>query len=77
MRVTRNIDHTLYPRRALADARQAYRDYCTLEISPNGDHMARVTIVVNEAHEDSASQIVLEFLNYALDRAAQIHLEDD
>lgn len=77
LQIIRIIDHTLYPRRALAEARQAYQDYCTLEIVPEGNTKAKVTIAVKEAYEKESKQVVLDFLNYTLDRSVQIVLEDD
>jgi hypothetical protein len=74
---TKTIDHTLYPRKALADARQAYRDYCTLKIVPVGSHKIQISIRVNEAHESESRQVVLDFLNYVLDRSAQLLFEED
>jgi len=74
---TKTIDHSLYPRKALAEARQVYRDYCTLNIVPLTNDRAQVTIVVNDKYEDDCRQVVLDFLNYMLDRSAQILLEED
>jgi hypothetical protein len=74
---TKTIDHTLYPRKALAEARQAYRDYCTLTISPLTNDRAQVSIFVKDAYENDCRQVVLDFLNYMLDRSAQIHLEEE
>lgn len=75
MQVTRTIDHRLYPRKALTDARQAYRDYCTLSMSPRSAEQAQIVITVRPEYEDRGREVVLEFLNYLLDRAAQIRLE--
>ena len=73
----RTFDHTLYPRKALADARQAYRDYCTLKIVPAGNDKVLISIRVNESHESESRQVVLDFLNFALDRSAQLLFEED
>ena len=74
---TRTIDHSLYPRGALAAARQAYRDYCSLKVSPLGADRVEVTITVNAEYESDSRQVVLDFLNYVLDRSAQILFEQD
>jgi hypothetical protein len=76
MQVVRTIDHTLYPRKALADARQAYREYCSLTITPVNGGKLQVTITVKDDYQDNARHVILEFLNYALDRSVQIHLEE-
>ena len=73
----RTIDHSLYPRKALTDARQAYRNYCTLKIVPLGNEKVQVSITVNEKYESESRQIVLDFLNYMLDRSAQILFEEE
>ena len=73
---TKVIDHSLYPRTALADARQTYRDYCTLKIVPLNNDSARVLIIVNDSYDNEHRKIVLEFLNYLLDKSAQILLEE-
>lgn len=74
--VERLIDHNLYPRQALADARHAYKDYCTLKIEPRDYGWAAVQIEVKPQYEIDSRQIVLEFLNYILDRAIQLQLEN-
>lgn len=75
MQATRTIDHTLYPRRALADATHAYRDYCDVKITPFNTQKSRVTITVKEIQISSGGQVILEFLNYALDKSIQMQLE--
>jgi len=73
----RLIDHSLYPRTALADARHAYRDYCTVSISPiDGEH-TRVLIAVKPTSAHQVREVVLGFLNYLLDCSAEIHLDSD
>jgi len=71
------IDHALYPRKALADARQAYRDYCSLKIVPLGSSKARIVITVNDAYENESRQVILDFLNYLLDTSIQTLLEEE
>ena len=73
-RYSRLIDNTLYPRRALADTRQAYRDYCRFSVTPGPTtDTATLTIEVKPQHAAHARQITLEAWNYLLDRACQIH----
>jgi hypothetical protein len=73
----KNVDHTLYPRKALLDARQAYLDYCTLKVVPLGNDRVQLSITVKDSHENESKQVVLEFLNYLLDRSAQLVLEEE
>jgi hypothetical protein len=75
--VTKTIDHSLYPRNALADARQAFRDYCSLQIAPLSNDRAEVTITINDTYDSDGRQVVLDFLNYLLDRSAQIVFEQE
>ncbi len=76
MRFARTIDTTIYPRGALADMRQAYRDFCSISVTPgNIPDLVDLTIDVREQYESNGRQIVLEAWNYLLDRACQIHFE--
>ncbi len=76
MLITRNIYHDLYPRQAIAEAREAFRDYCTLEIRPLPGNAACIGIRILSDHESDGRQIVLEFLNYALDRSMELQLKE-
>ncbi len=76
MTFSRTIDNTIYPRRALADTRQAYREFCRITITPGPtSDAATLTIDVRESHASNARRVVLEAWNYLLDRACQIHFE--
>ncbi len=77
MQVSRTIDHNVYPRKALAEARQAYREYCAVTIVPLSGQRVQVTISVKMAYRENAREVILEFLNYALDRSVQAHFEDE
>ena len=72
----RTIDNNVYPRKALAEARDAFKNHCTVKISPITSREIIVTIFVDSVlTADDARQIILEFWNYALDRACQIYVE--
>jgi hypothetical protein len=75
MEITRILDHGIYPRKAVTEARQAFRDHCTFQVSPLGGERVRLSISVKAAHTQNAREVMLEFLNYVLDRAAQIYLD--
>ena len=77
LQFTKIIDHSLYPRSALADARQAYRDYCSLKIVPLVGDSAEINITIKDSYEKDSRQVVLDFLNYMLDRSAQVLFEED
>lgn len=75
MVIEKTIDHTLYPRQAITEARQAYKDYCTFKVSPSGNNRALLHVSVNPKYSSDAREVALEFLNYALDRAVQLKLD--
>jgi len=78
MEITRTVDHALYPRRALTEATHAYRDYCDVKITPITSHKSHLKISVKQqADAASAREVILEFLNYALDKSIHIHLENE
>lgn len=75
MDTVRIIDHALYPRKAVSDARAAYKDYCKVRVEPLAGDRARLTISVLPKHVASDREITLSFLNYALDKAAELQLQ--
>lgn len=75
MQTTRIIDREIYPRKAISDARYAFRDFFSLTVSSIDSDQDKMTITVKPEHEQQGKEIVLEFLNYLLDRSAEIHLE--
>jgi len=75
MQITRIIDRGIYPRKALSEARHAYRDFFSLTISPIESNQDKVTITVKSEYEHQGKEVILEFLNYLLDRSAEINLE--
>lgn len=77
MEIVRVIDHGIYPRKALSEARAAYKDYCAVRVEPLPGDCARLTITVLPKHADDGREVVLSFLNFALDKSAEIHLQGD
>lgn len=73
---TRTINNTIYPKKAVADARMAYRDYCDFAIEPTDSHLAKLTITVKPKFQDDSQQIIFGFWNYLLDIACQIRTEE-
>jgi hypothetical protein len=71
----RDINHALYPGQAIAEARQAFREHCEVQVVPLGSTRARIRLKVRPQHADNAREIFLSFLNFALDRSAQIHFD--
>ena len=77
MEITKTIDHRLYPRKAIADARQAYREFLNFSVTPLKNDKVDLTITVKEEHQNESRRIILEFFNFALDRSSQIQFESD
>ena len=77
MEIVRVIDHAIYPRKAIGEARSAYKDFCSIRVEPLASDCARLTITVLPKHAADGREVVLSFLNYALDKSAEIHLQGD
>lgn len=75
MEFTRHIDNAIYSRKALAAARDAYRNHCSVQVIPGPEGTVDVTVSVKEDYRDQAREVILEFWNYFLDTACQQHLE--
>jgi len=76
MNIVKVVDHDVYPRKAISEARDAYKDYCKVQVTPMPGNRAKLLISVVPAHENDLREVVLSFLNYALDKAAEINLQD-
>ena len=75
MALTRCINNALYSRKALADARSAYTQYCVVRVSPCSDGLVAITVEVKADHAKDTRQVTLEFWNFFLDTACQQRLE--
>jgi hypothetical protein len=69
--LTRTVDNTLYTRRALNEAREAFTKYCIVRATPGSNGMVGVTVTVNQEFQQDARQVILEFWNFFLDTACQ------
>jgi len=76
MKFVRVIDHRLYPRKAISEARSAYKDYCAVCVEPLPSDCARLTVTVLPKHAANGREVVLSFFNFVLDKAAEINLQD-
>lgn len=77
MDIVRVVDHAIYPRKAIGEARTAYKEYCAVRVEPLPGDSARLTITVSPKHVANSREIILNFLNYALDISAEIHLQGE
>lgn len=75
MTLMRRIDNALYSRKALADAREAYAQYCSVRAAPRSDGLVDITVEVKAEYTQESRQVTLEFWNYFLDIACQQRLE--
>ena len=71
----RNIDNSIYPKKAVADARMAYRDYCDISIEIADETLPKLTIKVKPKYQKNSRKIILEFWNYLLDLSCQIKMK--
>lgn len=71
----RILDNNLYPKRAVADARTAYRDYCDVRVTQDNAFLT-LTIQVKSKYQKDGHQIILEFWNYLLDISCQMKISD-
>jgi hypothetical protein len=76
MTTIRLIDHALYPRLAVSEARTAYKDYCSVRVEPMTANQARLAIDVLPPHMDKEREVILSFMNFALDKALELQLAD-
>lgn len=71
----REVDNSIYSRKALADSRDAYRAYCDIQVAPLPNNRAKVSLLVKGEYQADARQITLEFWNYFLDSSCKDYLE--
>ncbi len=72
--ISRVIDNSLYSKQALSETRQAFKEYCSIKVTPLPGQQVKLHIAVKQQYQDSCRQIVLEFMNYLLDLSAQKYL---
>jgi len=77
MAIDRLIDHSIYPRKAINEARAAYKSFCQVRVEPVSGKCIRLVIDVFPDHKSREREVVLSFLNYALDMSSDIHLQSD
>lgn len=76
MEFTRQVNNAVYSRKALAAARDAYANYCTIRATP-GAGLVSITVSVKDDYAQDSRRVILEFWNYFLDTACQQHLESE
>jgi len=76
LQVTRLIDNEIYARKAIAEAQNAFRSFCKVKASPAATGKIELSFLIAPSHQGNAREVVLEFLNYALDRSVQLNQEE-
>lgn len=70
--VLRVIDTSIYTRKSLADTQAAFREHCTVSLSPTIEpNQVTVTIKAHTNDPTAIREIVLSFWNYLLDCSCQ------
>jgi hypothetical protein len=77
MAIIRLIDHAIYPRKAINEARAAYKSFCHVKVEPLSGERIRLTIDVLPEHQGNEREVALSFMNFALDMSSDIHLQND
>jgi len=72
----RVLDGEIYSRKAVAEARNAFKGYCLIKATPMEEGRVSLIFKVHESYESKAREVILGFLNYALDRSVQVYLEE-
>ena len=70
------LDNEIYGRKAVSAASTAFREYCVVKATPLGGNKVELSFAMHEAHQGRAREVILEFLNFALDHSIQRHLEE-
>ena len=76
MEFTRYIDNGLYSRKALAQAREAYHQYCTVRAQPQATGEVAITVSVKPEYRAEARNVTLAFWNFFLDTSCKDRLEN-
>lgn len=71
------LSNDIYAKQAIFEARMAFENYASIKITPIESNNISITISPKQQFIKDSRQICFEFLNYALDRSAQLLLEKD
>ena len=65
----------IYSKKSVFDAREAFSSYLTLQITPLGRGRSKLFIKIKPKYLENSREVLLEFMNYMLDRSVQLLLE--
>lgn len=72
---TVEISNDIYPKQIILEAKAAFCEYASFQVIPKEVGVVSLGIEPVEKYEANAREIIFSFLNYALDLAANYHLE--
>ncbi len=76
MSTTRVVNNYIYPRKAVIEAREAYKSYCNVTLRPLSSGNVELTLDAKKDYIDSDREVVLGFLNYMLDKSVEIQTDE-
>jgi hypothetical protein len=71
---TREVPSALYPRKAIVETQQAFAQHCRVSLATRPGGRIAVTVAPLSADAAESRATVLEFWNYCLARACEMHL---
>ncbi len=75
MDFTVEVFNDIYPKPVILEAKSAFSDYADFQVIPTKPGVISLTVKPFAKYEANSREIALSFLNYALDLAANYHLE--
>lgn len=75
--VVLSISNDFYAKKAILEAKTRFIQYLHLELKPQGNGTVSAVFIVPEKYIGDEREIILECLNYMLDRSVQVMLEKE
>lgn len=69
------IDNRIYSKQALNEARVAFANYLKVNVCLDAVGNVNLTFCVLDQYRESSREVILEFMNYVLDRSIQLQQE--
>ena len=69
------VSNDIYPKQIILDAKSVFSQYAEFQVTPTKVGTVSLAIKPLDKYSNSSKEIVLSFLNYILDLAANHHLE--
>lgn len=68
------VDNSIYPKTAILEAKKAFSKYLDVKITPKNTGNICISLKPFRNYEAQSREIILEFLNYALDYSIQLSM---